>query len=118
MKLPFKNQRFKLYLTIGATMVVIFTAWLAVFVRNLKATPTNQAKSYPNDLKMIEKKLSDLFADFKTLKESLNQTPTTTAKLLQGGLEIKPEELDKIIEKLKDKTVSTTTPSSTINLSK
>ncbi|KKS40461.1 hypothetical protein A3H03_02795 [Candidatus Kuenenbacteria bacterium RIFCSPLOWO2_12_FULL_42_13] len=117
MKFPFENNRCKLYLTIGATMVVIFTAWIAVFMHTLKSTPADQAKkSSPDNLQMIERKLSDLFDDFETLKESLNQTPTTTAKLLQGGPEIKPEELDKIIEKLKNKTVSTTTPSSTINI--
>ena len=54
MKFPFENNRCKLYLTIGATMVVIFTAWIAVFMHTLKSTPADQAKkSSPHNFQII-----------------------------------------------------------------
>jgi hypothetical protein len=112
MNFSLKNPRVKLYLTMGVTMALIFTLWIVTLAHTLKkSVPTKPTTESTQNLKSLEEKLSGLFADLKDLKSNLAQTPTTTGATLQGGPQIKPEELDQIIEQLG---IATSTPTSTL----
>ena len=112
MNLSLKNPRVKLYLTMGVTMALIFTLWIVTLAHTLKkSAPAKPVTESTQNLKSLEEKLSGLFADLKDLKSNLAQNPTSTGATLQGGPEIKPEELDQIIEQLG---IATSTPTSTL----
>lgn len=109
---PLNNPKTKMYFSIALTMAVIFTVWIVTLVHTLKKSTVNNTKdkSISSNLKPLEDKLAVLLDDIESLKTVLSQPATTTGASLQGGLQIKPEELEKIIEKLD---VSTSTPTST-----
>ena len=110
-----KNPRFKLYLVMGLTMAVIFTVWIITLAHTLSSsTPAPQNNNVPagtESLDSLKKNFSQLFTELKVLKSSLiQQAATTTGDTLQGTLQIKPEDLDEIVEKL---VIATSTPTST-----
>ncbi|NMC51978.1 hypothetical protein GYA54_04680 [Candidatus Kuenenbacteria bacterium] len=118
MSFSLQNPRAKMYLSIALTMAAIFAVWVVTLTRTLKKPPTQKSSNISSDLKPLEEKLSVLFQDLQTLKTALDQSATTTATSLQGGPQIKPEELDKIIERLDISTSTTTSTPTTTKLIK
>ncbi|HRY63118.1 MAG TPA: hypothetical protein P5267_00710 [Patescibacteria group bacterium] len=115
MNLSLKNPRLKLYLTMGITMAVIFTIWIVTLVHTLSSqTPASQNNNIPTtneSLEPLKEKFSQLFTELKVLKSSLlNQAATSTGDTIQGALQIKPEDLNEIVEKL---VIATSTPTTT-----
>jgi hypothetical protein len=113
MTFSLQNPRTKMYFSIALTMAIIFAVWVVTLTHTLQKAPVKNDKTISSDLKPIEDKLSILLNDLQTLKTALSQSATTTGSSLQGGPEIQPGELDTVIEKLKSKSVSTTTITTT-----
>lgn len=107
-----KNPRLATYLIMGATMALIFIIWLVVLVHRLSTPAPSAPTATSQEMTTLRQKFSQMANELKVLKNNLlEQAATTTTETVQGGLKIKPEELDEIVERLELPT--TTAPTTT-----
>lgn len=107
----------KTYLAIALVALIILMA-LILNLRNtlLKRRVNNQKTNAAQELQHISANLNQIFADLKKVKDTLMQTPTTTAKNIQNAAQISPDQLEAMISRLQIEvptTTATTTPLST-----
>lgn len=113
------NNKNKMYFTIGFIMVIIIVAWIL----NIKNT-FNKNKSDDTDFKKLELEqkwnelttdLSQGFNNLQKFQQGLGQPSTSSTSQLQAATEIKPDQLKKMLEKIKIE-ISTTTTSTDLQL--
>ncbi|MFH1890222.1 MAG: hypothetical protein ABIJ91_01490 [Candidatus Kuenenbacteria bacterium] len=104
-----QNNKTKMYSAIVLVMVIIITAWVLNFKnsfnKNQSTNPDNQ------ELQQLSSEFNRILINIKKFKEQLSQSPTTTAEQLQGGPQISPAQLNKIIEELDNIELASTTTS-------
>ncbi|NMB48434.1 hypothetical protein GYA13_03230 [Candidatus Kuenenbacteria bacterium] len=111
MKFSPQDPRFKVYLIMGITMVIIFTVWIITLAHTLKKnSPSINPLQRSETLEPIEQKLNNFFQDIENLKDMVKQSSTSTSATLQNAASFQPAELDEIIERLN---IATSTPTST-----
>lgn len=97
-----KNNKTKMYLAITLVMIIIITAWLLNLKNSLNQEQTQ--KTQDSQWQQISNNFNQLMGDINQLKESLSQSPTTSATDLQDAAQISPDELEQVADRLKVKT--------------
>ncbi|HOZ36514.1 MAG TPA: hypothetical protein PLR18_01650 [bacterium] len=113
MKISLHDPRFKVYLIVGVTMIIIFALWIATLALTLDKKDLSGSVSSRESLQPIEEKLNNFFQDIESLENMIKQSSTSTSASLQNAASFQPAELDEIIDHLN---ITTTTPTTTADI--
>jgi hypothetical protein len=105
-----KKNVTKFYLTIGLITVILVSAWVLNFKKQLADTPnTNSNPTLRAEWDKMTTDLSTVIDGLKEFTGSTVQSPTSTATELQQAAEFSPEQLDSLIDQLNISTTTTST---------